>query len=147
LSAPYAAPPPIVGLGAGMVLHRVHGDARPAPWFGRGDATSRWDDPNRNFGVLYLARSPVGAFAETLLRAPYDRDILWSHVRQKRQAVFQIIEPVQILKLHGEGLAWFGVTASHISESDYALPQRIADQAYHKYGLHGVQYRSRFDND
>jgi len=70
--------PPIAGIAKDAVLHRVHGEVRAARWYGRRDGTSRWDDPDGGFGVLYLGRSPVGAFAETLLRTPTDRDVLWS---------------------------------------------------------------------
>jgi hypothetical protein len=70
--------------------------------------------------VLYLGRSLVGAFAETLLRTPKDRDLLWSRAEQKRQAVFRVSALLQLANLHGEGLAWFGVTAAQIAACDYA---------------------------
>jgi hypothetical protein len=147
LSASKPSLPPIIDIADGEVLHRVHGESRDARWYGRKDATSRWDDPNGEFGVLYLGRSPVGAFSESLLRAPADPDVLWRHVVQKRQATFRLIEPIQLVKLHGAGLAWFGVTAADIAEADYALPQKIANRVHGSFPVDGVQYRSRFDND
>jgi hypothetical protein len=131
----------------GAVLHRVHGVARAARWYGRGDATSRWDDPGGDFGVLYLGRSPIGALAESLLRTPSDHDVLWSRVQQKRHATFRLLAPLQLAKLHGDGLAWFGVTAAQIAESDYTVPQNIADRVHRISAVDGLQYRSRFDND
>ena len=144
-----AKPPktPIARITKGAVLHRVHGKARAARWYGRRDATSRWDDPDGDFGVLYLGRSPIGSFAEAMLRTPTDRDVLWSRTEQKRQAAFRLLEPLQLAKLHGEGLAWFEVTAAQIAESDYTVPQSLARRIHAVFPVDGIQYRSRFDND
>jgi hypothetical protein len=129
------------------VLHRVHGDGRAARWYGRKDATWRWDDPGGDFGVLYLGRSPEGPFAETLLRSSRDRDVLWSRVQQKRQARFTTLAPLRLAKLHGEGLAWWQVTAAEIAEADYTVPQGLSRKINAIVPVDGIQYRSRFDND
>jgi hypothetical protein len=147
LSEGGTAKPPIARIAKGAVLHRVHGHTRAARWYGRRDATSRWDDAGGEFGVLYIGRSPVGAFAETVLRTPRDRDVLWSGVEQKRHAAFNVSAPLRLAKLHGEGLAWFGVTASQIAESDYAVPQALSRRIHAAFPIDGIQYRSRFDND
>jgi len=131
----------------GGLLHRVYGEARAPRWYGRRDATSRWDDPEGDFGGLYLGRSPIGAFAETLLRTPTDRDVLWTRVQQKRQATFKVLAPLRLAKLHGEGLAWFGVTAAQIAAADYTLPQGLDRRVHATLPADGIQYRSRFDND
>jgi hypothetical protein len=144
-----AKPPkaPITRIAEGAALHRVHGETRAARWYGSKDSTWRWDDPDGDYGVLYLGRSPVGALAETLLRSPTDRDVLWSRALQKRQARFRLLEPLQLAKLHGEGLAWFGVTAAEIAEGDYTVPQGISQRVHAVFPVDGIQYRSRFDND
>jgi RES domain len=147
LSLSKPAKAPVARIARGAALHRVHGEARAARWYGRRDATSRWDDPDGDFGVLYLGRSAIGALAETLLRTPTDRDVLWSRAQRKRQAVFRLLEPLRLVKLHGEGLAWFGVTAAEIAESDYTVPQSIARRVHDVFPVDGIQYRSRFDND
>jgi hypothetical protein len=147
LSADKPTKPPIARIAKSAVLHRVHGETRAARWYGRKDATSRWDDPDGDFGVLYLGRSPVGAFAETLLRTPTDRDVLWSRAEQRRQATFRSLEPLHLAKLHGEGLAWFEVTAAQIAESDYTVPQGLSQRIHAIFPVDGIQYRSRFDND
>jgi hypothetical protein len=139
--------PPEIVIAEGELLHRVHGRARIARWYGRRDATWRWDDPEKHFGVLYLGRSLVAAFSETLLRAPWDRDVLWSHVLQKRRALFKVIEPLRLAKLHGEGLAWWQVTATDIDGPDYGRPQSISGRVNALLPVDGIQYRSRFDND
>lgn len=96
--------------------------------------------------MLYLGRSPTAAFAESVLRAPSDRDVLWSRVQQKRGAAFKALEPLRLVKLHGEGLAWFEVTASEIADGDYTVPQSLARKLHAVFPVDGIQYRSRFDN-
>lgn len=51
------------------VAYRIHLAGHDVLRFGR---TGRWrfDDPEREYGVLYTAQSPAGAFAETLLPEP-----------------------------------------------------------------------------
>lgn len=147
MTAPAPSKLPVVTVRSGTLLHRVHGDGRAARWYGRKDATWRWDDPNGDFGVLYLGRSSEGPFAEALLRSPADRDVLWSRVQQKRQARFRTLEPLRLAKLHGEGLAWWEVTAAEIAEADYAVPQGLSLKINAVVPVDGIQYRSRFDND
>lgn len=147
MSGAIRAGPPLARVARDKVLHRVHGEGRTARWYGRRDGTSRWDDPDGEFGVLYLGRSPVGAFAETMLRTPTDRNVLWSRAEQKRQAAFRPLKPLRLAKLHGEGLAWFGVTAAQIAESDYSVPQALSRRIHDDFPVDGIQYRSRFDND
>lgn len=147
MTAPASPKLPVISVRTGVLLHRLHGDGRAARWYGRKDGTWRWDDPNGDFGVLYLGRSLEGPFSETLLRSPIDRDVLWSRVQQKRQARFKTLEPLRLAKLHGEGLAWWQVTAAEIAEADYAVPQGLSQRINAVVPVDGIQYRSRFDND
>lgn len=59
---------PVATVATGQTLHRLHDAAVAALWYGRKDATWRWDDPHGKYGVLYLGKTLVGPFAETLLR-------------------------------------------------------------------------------
>ncbi len=146
---------PVASIAAGKVLHRVHGAGVQARWYGRKDASWRWDDPARGFGVLYLGKTLIGPFAETLLRSPHERDVLWDRVQQKRHATFTTTRSLKLAKLHGEGLAWFETTTAAIAADvgpagaagAYAAPQAIASLVHRDTELDGVQYRSRFDND
>lgn len=146
---------PTARIASGQVLYRVHGAHDPAHWYGLREASWRWDDPARGYGVLYLGRSLVGPFAETLLRRPSDREVTWSRIAQKRSATFVTTRPLRLAKIHGPGLAWFGVTASQAaSDTDPAAPtlayettQRISAIVHNETGLDGIQYRSRFDSD
>lgn len=146
---------PVATIATGRVLHRIHGSAVAARWYGRKDATWRWDDPDRKFGVLYLGKTLVGPFAETLLRAPAERDVLWEQIARRRSASFAVTRPVRLAKIHGPGLAWFRTTSAGVSADfdpldnpgAYSVPQQIAAKVYHGTDLDGIQYRSRFDND
>jgi len=146
---------PVATIATGKVLHRVHGAAVAARWYGRKDATWRWDDPDGNFGVLYLGKTLIGPFAETVLRTPRDREVLWDQVAKKRSASFATTRPIRLAKVHGPGLGWFRTTAAGVaadfdpvaSPGAYVVPQQISADIYRNTGLDGIQYRSRFDTD
>ncbi|EHJ58396.1 hypothetical protein NSU_4665 [Novosphingobium pentaromativorans US6-1] len=119
------------------------------------DATWRWDDPEGKFGVLYLGKTLIGPFAETLLRTPNDRDVLWDQVARRRAATFITTRPIRLAKVHGPGLGWFRTTVASVSADfdpvdnpgAYAVPQQISARVYENTSLDGIQYRSRFDSD
>lgn len=95
--------PPTAEIAAGEVLHRVHTATNDARFYGRRDATWRWDDPARIFGVLYLGRTQVGPFAETLLRRPNHRTLVWSEVAKRRFATFRTLEPLRLADMQSDG--------------------------------------------
>lgn len=146
---------PVATIAAGKVLHRVHGVSVEARWYGRKDATWRWDDPAGTYGVLYLGKTLVGPFTESLLRTPRDPDILWERVQRKRAATFTTTRSLRLAKLHGPGLAWFRTTAAGVSADfdpatnpdGYETTQRISAMVHADSNLDGIQYRSRFDTD
>ena len=51
-------------MGANVILHRVH-RTRNAPLFFDATGENRFDDPRREFGVLYASESAACAFIET----------------------------------------------------------------------------------
>jgi hypothetical protein len=146
---------PVATIAAGQTLHRVHGASVSARWYGRKDATWRWDAPDGDFGVLYLGKTLIGPFAESLLRTPADREILWERVQRKRAATFVTTRTLRLAKLHGPGLAWFRTTAAGVSAdfdpailpAAYSTTQTISAAVHAKSALDGIQYRSRFDTD
>jgi hypothetical protein len=146
--------PPTATIAVGEVLHRVHAASRGARFNGRKDATWRWDDPARGYGVLYLGQTPIGPYAETLLRRP-GRAVLWSEVAKRRLAHFRTLRPLQLADLHGPGLGWFGITIAEIAAGydkeanpvAYETTQAISARVYRETDLDGIQYRSRLDTD
>ena len=146
---------PVATVAAGRTLHRIHGSSVAARWYGRKDASWRWDDPDRHYGVLYLGKTLVGPFAESLLRKPADRGLLWERVEQKRWATFETRRALRLAKLHGPGLGWFQTTAAGVSADfdpltgpdAYETTQAISALVHADTTLDGIQYRSRFDTD
>jgi len=145
----------VATIATGRVLHRVHGATVAARWYGRKDATWRWDDPDGKFGVLYLGKTLIGPFAETMLRTPRDRDVLWDQVAKRRAASFVTTRPIRLAKVHGPGLGWFRTTAAGVAADfdpvanpgAYEVPQQISADIHKNTNLDGIQYRSRFDTD
>src|SRR5271165_1266415 len=64
---------PVSRIRSGRVFWRIHSPAHDALWFGPkpgGPPLNRFDDPEREFHICYLAMSGEVAFAETFLRNP-----------------------------------------------------------------------------
>jgi RES domain len=59
--------PSITRLRAGTVIHRFYSAKHNPIFFDRGRG-GRLNAPDRSYGVLYAAKKPAGAFAETFLR-------------------------------------------------------------------------------
>jgi hypothetical protein len=146
---------PTTDVDAGEALHRIHAADRGARFYGRYDATWRWDDPDGQYGVLYLGLTQDGPFAETMLRRPAQRAIVWSEVEKRRFAEFRAVEPLRLADVHGKGLGWEGVTVAEVSADHdgktypggYAATQAISAKVYATTDLDGIAYRSRLDPD
>ncbi len=147
--------PPTAEVAAGETLHRVHPATNGARFYGKRHATWRWDDPARNYGVLYLGLTRDGRFAETLLRRPAQRVLVWSEVEKRRFARFRTLQSLRLADMHGKGLGWFGVTVSQIAADHdektfpgaYATSQAISALVHGRTDLDGIKYRSRLDPD
>lgn len=147
--------PPAVTVPAGTDIYRIHAASHPPRFYGRRDATWRWDDPAGGYGVLYAGLTPVGPFAETLLRRPDQRVLLWSEVARRCLARFRLVRPLRLADLHGAGLGWFGVDIAGIAATHdgtawpgaYAATQAISALVHGHSDLDGIQYRSRLDTD
>ena len=146
---------PTTDVAAGETLHRVHAAARSARFYGKRDATWRWDDPDSRYGVLYLGLTQDGPFAETLLRRPAQKVVVWSEVEKRRFARFRATEPLRLADVHGKGLGWEGVTVDEVAADHdektypgaYAKTQAISAEVHATTDLDGVAYCSRLDPD
>jgi hypothetical protein len=146
---------PITRVVAGQMLYRVHPANRNARFYGKRDGTWRWDDPANVYGVLYVGLTREGPFAETLLRRPKERAIVWSEVDKRRWAQFRTVEPLRLADLHGKGLSFEGVTVAEVSGNHdgktypgaYARAQAISADVYATTDLDGIAYRSRLEPD
>lgn len=137
-----------VRLPAGFQIIRIHWSTKGAVWFGplRGNMPgNRFDAPAGQFGTLYAAQGLRGAFAETVLRKAA-RIIAWPVVEKRAWSVLELQRDVDLAQLHGDGLAWHGVTSDICAGDDYG-PSQALSLALHGKGLDGIAYRSRHNND
>lgn len=79
-------------------------------YFDRGDG-GRFNAPDGSFGVLYAARHPAGAFAETFLRNAGATLLPLDLVSAKGLVRLALRRRLQLIHLHGPALSWIGATA------------------------------------
>jgi hypothetical protein len=86
----------------GGTLFRIHHSARRCLYFGK-DGSGRFDDPLREYGVLYATFEPEGAFGEVFLRELPMMLVAESDL-QARSLSEIVCRAVQIVDLTGQGL-------------------------------------------
>ena len=146
---------PITEIAAGGVLYRIHATGREARFYGKRDGTWRWDDPAGCYGVLYVGLTRSGPFAETLLRRPAEKAVVWSEIEKRRWAEFRTIETLHLADVHGKGLSFQGVAVAEVSGDHdsktypgaYARAQSISAEVFATTDLDGIAYRSRLEPD
>lgn len=136
-------------LDAGTALYRIHDTDLLPLWFG--DLTmpprNRFDDPQRQFGVTYLALSREGAFAETFLRRIPARFISRTHADRRSMATVRLSRAMTVCLVQGRGLPRLGATAA-ISAGDQAAARAWSRAIWEHFpDIDGLQYRTRYDND
>jgi hypothetical protein len=138
----------VVRLPIGTPIMRVHWSDKGPIFFGPPAGigpSNRFDAPAGEYGTLYVAEDLAGAFAETLLRKAA-RLVGWPAVAQRSFSMLTLQREVTLAQLHGDGLAWHGVTSDICAGDDYGPSQAISLAFYAK-GLDGIAYRSRHNND
>jgi hypothetical protein len=145
---------PLAALARGTVLRRIHRAERAPIWFGRDgeDAplpppTSRFDDPSRQFGVLYAAATRDGAFAETVGRTP---NVFRSDAELARLIVaeLELTRELRVVAPHtGEALGALGATGD-IGVGPHRVARRWARALHdHPRRADGIRYRCRHNSD
>jgi hypothetical protein len=95
---------------------------------------------------LYGAKELPGAFVETVLRHP-GRILRRAEVDDRVATRLKVQRPLQLAKIHDEGLQWHGIHAGEISVDDYPPSRRLALDFHRNFPmLDGLAYRSRYDN-
>lgn len=138
----------VVRLPIGTRLVRVHWSDKGPIFFGPSAdlaPSNRFDAPAGEYGTFYTAEDLAGAFAETLLRKAA-RLIGWSAVAQRSFSILILQREANLAQLHGDGLAWHGVTSDICTGDDYG-PSQALSLAFYGKGLDGIAYRSRHNND
>jgi len=114
--------------------------------FGK-QALSRFDDPRREFGVLYAAASAEGAFVETCIRdeRPGGRCLSESFLEGRRLARISLPRPLRLVDLTGRGLSWLGADG-RLTTGAYSASQRWSRAFWrHPDRPDGILYCSRFN--
>jgi hypothetical protein len=140
------ADPPIAELPVETLLWRVHPRERDALWFGR-TGQNRFDAPDREYGVCYCGASLGVAILETLVRGKRAPLIPRAELESRSGSSLAPSAPLRVLRLEGDGLPSFGLSAREVMGPDYAGCRDLALRSWQADPiLDGIQYRSRWDH-
>ena len=131
----------------GATLHRFYSEAHEPIFFDLSKG-GRLNAPDGRFGVLYLARTLNGAFAETFLRQPGRRVLPDDLIAAKAYVRVRATRNLTFIKLFGTGLAPIGATAEVTHGSlPYDAPQAwSAALRDHGVTADGIAYLARHDD-
>jgi RES domain len=136
---------PLETVPKGTTFIRIHRSDLGALYFGT-SGDNRFDDPERVYGVCYLALTREGAFAETCLRAVGAQFVAASYVSARSFTAIETTAPLRLVAVHGPGLARIGAT-SVVSSGEHALAQQWSRAIYdHPAAPDGLLYRANHDN-
>ena len=140
--------PELLQLPAGTIIHRFYTREYEPVFFDPG-LSGRLNAPDGSYGVLYCAKDPSGAFAETFLRTPGRRLIDADLLRRKAYARLQVQSELSLIRLAGPGLAILGATAEVIHGGlPYAVPQAWSKALFnHSIAANGIAYHARHDDE
>lgn len=123
-------------------LYRVHRANLGGLFFGR-SGRSRFDDPRKQFGVLYAALKAEAAFAEALLRQLKQIVILESDLAARALSVIQLA-PISCVNLTAHGLRRLSCDNRIADELPYRTPNLWSRAFFeHPQKPAGILYRSR----
>jgi len=118
------------------------------PLFFGSTGLDRFDAPGKEFGTLYAATSPHGAFIESF---GWSTDVSAAVTRVELEATclseIQLTRPLELVDLTGAGLVRMGADA-RLNDGDHGIAQRWS-LAFFQHPQHpdGVHYRARRDPD
>jgi hypothetical protein len=137
-----------IKLQPGEVLHRFFTAAYDPIYFDRG-RDGRLNAPDDSYGVLYAAKAPRGAFAETFLRNPGLTQLPTDLLTRKAYVTLQVLQPLRLVRMAGPGLARIGATAQVVhGGKPYDIPQAWSGALHgHPGGYSGIAYNARHDDE
>ena len=140
--------PELLQLPAGTIIHRFYTREYEPVFFDPG-LSGRLNASDGSYGVLYCAKEPSGAFAETFLRTPGRRLIDADLLRRKAYARLQVRSKLSLIRLAGPGLAILGATAEVVHGGlPYAVPQAWSKALFnHPIAADGIAYHARHDDE
>lgn len=139
---------------AGGQFVRIHRARDGAIWFGWNDVSAtfrppinRFDAPDRSYGVLHMALSRDGAFAESVGRKP--RSVRTDEELAKlRLSTLALVRPVRLVDLHGGAAVGALGATGVIGVGPQSLARRWAERLQaHPARPDGIEYRCRHNSD
>jgi hypothetical protein len=123
---------------------RLHWEKYSPLYFGR-DRENRFDDPRREFGVLYVAEDEFGAFVETFLRDTKLTLVARDELIKRRLSQIEASVDLSLVDLTGKGLQRAGVTGE-VSTAPHEETQAHS-RAIHEHPSRpdGIRYRLKHD--
>ncbi|QYJ15618.1 hypothetical protein Rxycam_01442 [Rubrobacter xylanophilus DSM 9941] len=123
---------------------RLHAAGRDPVFFGR-TGLNRFDDPEREFGVLYAAEDVFGAFIEVYGRDPGLNLVAETDLRRRVISELAVEGGLRLVDLTGPGAARIGATGA-ISTDPHGLV-RPWSRAIHEHpsSPDGIYYRLKHD--
>jgi hypothetical protein len=107
----------------------------------------RFDAPNAEYGVLYVAADEYGAFIETFGHNTGIRRISRLDLESRRLSRVDVSRPLRLVDLSGTHLAQIGAD-NRLITSDYTIAQQWALAFFqHPQTPDGIYYPSRHDNE
>ena len=140
--------PNVQTLRSGLIVHRFYTVAYDPLYFDRGRG-GRLNAPDGYYGVLYVARTRKGAFAETFLREPGRTIIPSDLLARKAYVQVRIEKTLRVVRLHRPGLARLGATAEVVHGGlPYDVPQAWSKALWtHPSKPDGIAYYARHDDE
>ena len=122
---------------------RLHRASYSAMYFGV-TGNNRFDPPNEEFGVMYIARQIAGAFVEVFCRDGV-RTLDIEEIKRYQVAEVHTSKSLKLIDLTGKGLVRMGLDA-RLSTGSYTLAQDWSKAFYdHPEQADGILYPSRHD--
>jgi hypothetical protein len=136
---------PLEEIPAGARLIRIH-QTHLGPLFFGATGGNRFDDPNKTYGVCYLAKTLEGAFAETCLRSVGARFVAMTFMEARSVSAIAVKAKLRLLSLHGPGLTQIGATGA-VTSGPHVIAQQWSRAIHdHPDAIDGIAYRSNHDN-
>jgi hypothetical protein len=139
--------PDLLRLRRGTLVHRFFEQRYDTLFFDR-SAAGRFNAPDGSYGVLYVARTASGAFAETFLRQPGRTVLPADLLARKAYVCLRLERPLKLVRLTGPGLALLGATAEVPHAGlPYSAPQAWSKALKdHPARVDGIAYTARHND-
>jgi hypothetical protein len=140
---------PIATLAAGTVLWRIHRTALGPLYFGRSDdpvRRQRWDSPDADYGVCYLATESHVGFVETFLKDLSLDFVSEQEIATRSLAEVEVRRAIRLAQVDGEGLRPLGATAT-VPQATYDVTWSWSAALHaHPDQMDGIRYRANHDD-